>query len=216
MSIGPLQSSVTLYPFVLRTEFLYWGNPLFGLLLQNAKGVFFMNKTHKIAFTAMLSALSVLANCISVTLSGSNYLSFTFIPTFIAGIYFGVLPAAIVGFVGDLIGGILFPKGAYNVLIALASTLMGIIPALVYKLPKLSKMLKLVISLVICTIVCSAGLNTYALWVLYGAKNGKTFWVYLWGRLPFQLINTVVNGILLAVIQQTKVIDKLLLRITQK
>ena len=93
---------------------------------------------------------------------------------------------------------------------------MGIIPALVYKLPKLSKMLKLVISLVICTIVCSAGLNTYALWVLYGAKNGKTFWVYLWGRLPFQLINTVVNGILLAVIQQTKVIDKLLLRITQK
>lgn len=175
-----------------------------------------MNKTHKIAFTAVLSALSVVANLISITLSGSNYLSFTFVPTFVAGIYFGVGPAAIVGFVGDLIAGIIAPKGAYNLLIALASTLMGVIAALVYKLPKLSPLIKLLLSLVICTVVCSAGLNTYALWLLYGAKNGKTFWVYLWGRLPFQLINTAVNGILLAIIQQSKVIDRLLIRITQK
>ncbi len=174
-----------------------------------------MNKTHKIAFTAMLSALSVVANAFSVPLSGSNYLSFTFIPTFVAGIYFGIVPGAVVGFVGDLIAGLLFPKGAYNVLIGLASTLLGVIPALAYKLPKVGKLPKLVLSLALCTIVCSSGLNTYALWLMYGANNGKTFWVYLWGRLPFQLINTLVNGALIAILQQTKVMDKLLARLQQ-
>ncbi len=168
-----------------------------------------MNKTQKLTATAMLVALSVVANAFSIQVSGSNYISFTYIPCFIAAMYLGIIPSAAVGFLGDLIAGLLFPKGAYNILIGLASMLTAVIPATAYKLfPKYRKV-DLFVSLLLCTIICTSGLNTYALWLVYGAKNGKTFWVYLWARLPFQLINTVVNGILIWILQASRVVDKL-------
>jgi len=190
--------------------------PTYGLLLQYAKGVFFMNNTLKMTFTAVLCALSVVANAVSVQISGSNYLSFAYVPCFIAAIYLGIIPATAVGFLGDLVAGLLFPKGAYNVLIGLSSTLIGTIPAILYKVMPKKRFLDLVISLALCSVVCTAGLNTYALWLMYGAKNGKTFWVYLGGRLPFQLLNTLVNGIIIGVLQQSKVFDKLFARLELK
>ena len=172
-----------------------------------------MNNTLKMTFTAVLTALSVVANAVSVQISGSNYLSFTYVPCFIAAIYLGVIPATAVGFVGDLIAGLLFPNGAYNILIGVSSTLIGTIPAVLYKFNPNRRLLNLVIALVACSVVCTAGLNTYALWLMYGAANGKTFWVYLGGRLPFQLLNTVVNGVIIGVLQQTKALDRLFARL---
>lgn len=172
-----------------------------------------MNNTLKMTFTAVLCALSVVANAVSVQISGSNYLSFAYVPCFIAAIYLGIIPATAVGFLGDLVAGLLFPKGAYNVMIGISSTLIGTIPAILYKVMPKRRFLDLVISLALCSVVCTAGLNTYALWLMYGAKNGKTFWVYLGGRLPFQLLNTVVNGIIIGVLQQSKVFDRLFARL---
>lgn len=168
-----------------------------------------MNKTQQLCATAALVSLSVVANAFSVQISGNNYISFTFVPNFVAATYLGIAPAAVVGFAGDLIAGLLFPKGAYNVLIGLASTLTAVIPSIFYKCFPQRRRLDLWISLLICTIVCTCGLNTFALWLAYGAKNGKTFWVYLWGRLPFQLLNTLLNGLVIAALQESLVIDKL-------
>ena len=168
-----------------------------------------MNKTQKLTATAMLVALSVVANAFSVQISGSNYLSFTYVPSFLAAMYLGIFPAAAVGFLGDLIAGLLFPKGAYNVLIGIASTLLAVIPAVVYKVFPKHRRLNLLVSLILCTVICTCGLNTYAMWLMYGAKSGKTFWVYLWGRLPFQLLNTVVNGVIICILQESRVVDKL-------
>ncbi|MGN1040612.1 MAG: hypothetical protein ACI4QL_04205, partial [Candidatus Fimimonas sp.] len=69
--------------------------------------------------------------------------------------------------------------------------------------------INLLVSLLLCTVICTCGLNTYALWLMFGAKSGKTFWVYLWGRLPFQLLNTVVNGVIICILQESRVIEKL-------
>ncbi|MCM1289403.1 MAG: ECF transporter S component [Corallococcus sp.] len=175
-----------------------------------------MNNTLKMTFTAVLCALSVVTNAISVQISGSNYLSFTYVPCFIAAIYLGIIPATAVGFLGDLIAGLLFPKGAYNVLIGISSTLIGTIPAVLYKINPKRRFIDLIASLLLCSIICTAGLNTYALWLTYGAKNGKTFWVYLGGRLPFQLLNTVVNGLIIGVLQQTKALDRLFAKLQLK
>lgn len=175
-----------------------------------------MNKTLKLCATAMLIALSVAANAISIPLSGSNYLSFTFIPSFIAAIYLGITPAVAVGFLGDLIAGFLFPKGTYNILIGLSSTLIALIPAILYKFFPRHRRLNLFLSMLLCTVVCTSGLNTYAMWLMFGAKNGKTFWVYLWGRLPFQLLNTAVNTVLIGILQESKVIDRLFGRLSVK
>ena len=189
-----------------------------------------MNRTVKITCTAMLTALSVALNFLTIQLTGSSSLSFVMAICLVAGIYLGVVPALIVGYVGDLIAHLIHPYGPYNWFIAVSVALWGVICALVYKLPVKNKIVKLVIALVVCFVVCNCTLNTFGLWLQYQAhlepglvgliefiKNGaevnKSFWVYLGGRLPFIAINIVSNGIVVGVIQQTKVLDKLLLQL---
>lgn len=189
-----------------------------------------MNKTYKLALTAMLTALSIVANMFTIPLTPSNGISFTIVIAFIAGIYLGTIPAVAVGFLGDLVGHFIFPMGVYNWFMGLSCALCGMIPALVYKLP-LNKLPKLIISLVIYLLICSLCLTTLGFWLQYVVgvdpspiglwqfftmdKGGikKSFWVYLAGRAPFMLINWVVNGLIVGVIQQTKILDKLLKRV---
>lgn len=184
-------------------------------LCNNTKGVFFffmLSKTHKITYTAILSALSVVANIFSIQMLGtSNYLSFAYIPTFIAGIYLGVWSGGMVGLVGDVLGCLIMPQGVWNPIITLATMLLGVLPALVWKVTTNTNwhnIYKLVLSLMLCGIVCTSGLNTLGLWLMYG--NGKGYCIYLVARLPFQLLMISVNGILLQILLSTKVIDKLL------
>lgn len=188
-----------------------------------------MNKTYKLALTAMLTALSIVANALTIPITPSNAISFTIVIAFIAGIYLGAVPAVTVGFVGDLIGHILFPMGAYNWFMGISCALTGLIPALIYKL-KINKLWKLCISLAIYLVTCSLLLNTLGFWLQFIVgvdpspiglwqfftmdKGGikKSFWLYLAGRAPFILLNWVVNGIVVGIIQQTKILDKLLLK----
>lgn len=191
-----------------------------------------MNKTYKLALTAMLTALSVVANFLTIPITTNNAVSFTIFFAFIAGIYLGAVPAMAVGFLGDLIGHFIHPLGAYNWFMGLSYLLMGLIPALIYKL-KLNKVLKLIISLAIFLIVCSLGLNTFGLWLQYIVgvdpspiglwqfftmeKGGikKSFWTYLFvSRMPYLLLNLAANGILVGIIQQTKVLERLLLKVS--
>ena len=148
-----------------------------------------------IAYVSLLAAVSVILNTLTLTMPGSGYaVSFTYIPTFFAGFYFGPAAGFFVGFIGDVLGCIIWPKGAWIPLITLASSLMGVIPGLIRSIPLNEKFL-LAISFVVTYIVCSAGLNTFALWFVYAATK-KTFWVYLFGRLPLQLTNMAVNMVL--------------------
>ncbi|MCH5160367.1 MAG: ECF transporter S component [Clostridiales bacterium] len=189
-----------------------------------------MNKTHKLVCIAMLTALSIVANLLTIPLFGTNSLSFTIAICFFAGIYFGALPAALVGFIGDLIAHFILPLGAYNWFIALSTTLFGVICALIYKL-RLPKLVKVGIAAVICYVVCLCGLNTFGLWLNYCAnvppspvglakfitmdKSGinKGFWVYLAGRAPYSAINIAVNAIIVGGLVQSGVIENLVARI---
>lgn len=192
-----------------------------------------MNKTFKITSIAMMTALSIVANLFTITLSGSNAMSFTIAICFFTGIYFGALPAAIVGFVGDLVAHLILPHGAYNIFLALSTTLFGVICALVYKI-RLPKIVKLIISAAICYVVCMCTLNTFGLWMVYKAKVPPTlsglialfsmekgsidtsFWVYLAGRAPWSAINLLVNTVIVAGLQQSGVIEKLMIKINNK
>lgn len=185
-----------------------------------------MNKTFKLTCTAMLTALSVVANIFTVPIGQNNVVSFTFVMCFVAGVYLGVVPAIVVGYVGDLLAHFIHPIGAYNWFIALSSLLLGVICALTYKI-KCHKLLKLLLATLICFVVCTCFLNTFGLWLQYivGVDPGpigliqffqmdksgikKSFWVYLIARAPYQLINTVVNAVIVGTLQQTKALDKL-------
>ena len=186
-----------------------------------------MNKTFKLVSIAMLTALSIVANLLTIPLFGSNSMSFTIAVCFFAGIYFGALPAALVGFIGDLVAHFILPMGAYNWFIALSTTLFGVICALIYKL-RLPKLAKVGITAIICYVVCLCGLNTFGLWLNYCANVPPTplglikfismdkssvtkgFWVYLAGRAPWSAINIVANAVIVSGLQQSGVIDKLM------
>ena len=193
-----------------------------------------MNKTLKLACIAMMTALSIVANFCTIQLNQNNAISFTITICFIAGIYLGVLPAAVIGYCGDLIAHIILPLGPYNWFIALATTLFGVICALIYKLPLKSKLAKLILALLACFTVCSCALNTFGLWLQYVIKEEagllglvrfikmdksgitKTFWAYLGVRAPFALLNVVVNGVIVGVLQQTTVLDRLFKALYQR
>ena len=186
-----------------------------------------MNRALKLTSIAMLTALSIVTNLFTIPLSGSNSLSFTIAICFFTGIYFGALPAAIVGFMGDLIAHLILPQGAYNIFLALSTTLFGVICALAYKM-KLSKLAKLIVAGVICYVVCLCCLNTFGLWMVYKAKVPPTisgfiallsmdksqidtsFWLYLAGRAPWSAINLVINIVVIALLQQSRVVEKLM------
>ena len=191
---------------------------------------FFMNKTYKLVSLSMLTALSIVANLLTIPLFGTNSMSFTIAVCFFVGIYFGALPAAVVGFTGDLIAHFIFPMGAYNWFIALSTTLFGVICALVYKL-RLPRLVNLAIAAVICYVVCLLGLNTFGLWLYYCAKVPPTpsgliqfftmdksgitkgFWVYLAGRAPWSAINVVLNAVVVGGLVQSGAIDKLIAKV---
>ena len=192
-----------------------------------------MNRTFKQTSIAMLTALSIVTNLFTIPLSGSNSMSLTIAICFFTGIYFGALPAAIVGFTGDLIAHLILPQGAYNVFLALSTTLFGVICALAYKI-RLPKLVKLVIAAVICYVVCLCCFNTFGLWMVYKAKvpptvSGlialismdksqidTTFWLYLAARAPWSAINIVINVVIVAALQQSGLIEKLMAKVNNK
>jgi ECF transporter S component (folate family) len=118
----------------------------------------------------------------------------------LAGFLYGPKNAFIVGFVGDLITAIIFPAGPYNPLIGLASGLMGMIPGLVLR--KTGNIyIKVALSAILTLIICTCGLNTLGLWLVYGIGK-KTFFAYLFARLPFQIIMCAVNAMITVIIMR--------------
>ena len=192
-----------------------------------------MNRTFKLTSIALLTALSIVTNLFTITLSGSNSMSFTIAICFFTGIYFGALPAAIVGFTGDLIAHLILPHGPYNVFLALSTTLFGVICAWVYRI-KVPKLVRLIVAAAICYVVCLCCFNTFGLWMYYKADVMPTisgliallsmdksqidtsFWVYLGTRAPWSALNMVINVVIVAGLQQSGVVEKLMAKVNNK
>lgn len=196
-----------------------------------------MNKTLKLTSVAMLTALAVLANLFTIPLTPnfSRVISFTIVVTFVAGIYLGPISGLTVGFLGDLIAHFINPMGGmgYNWFIGLSCALTGLVAGLVFKL-KLHRLIKLVIALVLSFVICTTLLNNFGLWlqIIVGVKPSpsgliqfftmdktdirKTFLAFTTARTPVALLNVAINGVILAVITQSKILDKLIAKLSQK
>lgn len=154
----------------------------------------------RLAYTALFAALAIAANGFSVFLpvmgvGASASLSFNYIVCAFAGIFLGPVAGGIVGGVGDILGWVIQPAGPFNVFITLGSVMLGVIPGLVFKL-KLNPLLSVFISYALVFIVCTAGLNSFGIWLYY--VRGKSFFVFLAGRLAMQSVVLLVNASLTA------------------
>ena len=151
--------------------------------------------TKKIVYVALLAAICTVLNVYDIPLTTDTRISLVYIPTFLAGFYFGPIAGFLVGAIGDGLGCILFPKGAWLPLMTLSSGLMGMIPGFIRTI-KLNNKILILLSFCVTFIVCSVFLNTFAIWIVYFAAK-KTFWVYLVGvRLIPQSLNMLANLII--------------------
>lgn len=170
-----------------------------------------MNKSTKIiTYTAVFTALAAIANIFVIPLGGNtNFISLVYIPCFFAGIFLGPVLGFTVGVLADIIGMIINPLGAWLPLITLASGLLGLIPGLVFKYVKVkSDTVKLLLSIYLCLIICTCGLNTLATYLAY--SKGKTFAMYLAVRVPTQLLVASINFVVIGALLKVKPLTNML------
>ncbi|MBR1983337.1 MAG: ECF transporter S component [Clostridia bacterium] len=157
-----------------------------------------LSKTQTICHVSVFTALCAVVN--AFTFFPASYISISLMATvcFVAGFLYGAKNAFVIGFMGDLITAIILPAGPYNPLIGLASGLMGMIPAIILKRTG-NIYMKIALSTIITLIICTSGINTFGLWLVYGIGK-KTFFAYLIARLPFQILVASGNAFLSAII----------------
>lgn len=94
-------------------------------------------------------------------------IGFTFVTVYVAAYFYGPIGGALVGGLGDLIGALLFPIGAYFPGFTLTATLTGIVFGLV--VGKKDDIKSFVVATLINELLLSLLLNTYWIHVLYKA-----------------------------------------------
>lgn len=168
-----------------------------------------------IAYIAVLTALSALANIFTMPLGGGSFaISFTYIPAFIAGAFINPFAGFLTGILGDLLGCIIAPKGALNPIILVTSGLLGLIPGLVFWIAKSRKIdtvkysyVLTTISFILVLIIC-VPLNTIGLYIFYFSAKGRTLKAVFAMRMSKQSIILAANFIITIIIQ--KPISKLI------
>lgn len=157
-------------------------------------------RTRVLTYTAMLTAVALLFNIFTIT-TGVKYfaISFTYLPAFVAGVLINPIAGFSVGFIADLLGTFIRPLGPYNPIINISAGLLGLIPGLVFHYLKLNDYIKIFIAFFLTFVICTVGMNTYALYLMY-SKSGVSFWGYLILRLPWQAIVVGINMAIVMII----------------
>lgn len=153
--------------------------------------------TKRIAYIAIFSAMSIVTNIFSLDFAFfANKVSIVHTVNALAGILIDPIAGLFVGFVGDTVGFLIKPSGAWLPLITLASALSGFIPGLLFKIKKIHPFIKIGISLALVYLICTVVLNSIAIYAVY-IKGKKTFFAFLAGRLPAQTIVFLFNAVLI-------------------
>lgn len=163
----------------------------------------------KIILTALLIALNlVLERIIPSYKIWNQDISFGFVAIAFAAAFLGTPYAVVVAGVGDLVGSLLFPFGAYFPGFTLTNCVYGLI--LAEFLHKKATLLKIIICVILNKIVCSLILNT--LWISIMYRGGvDAFFVVLIPRLLGTAISAAIEFIILLLVFSEKSKARLLL-----
>ena len=172
---------------------------MFKNFLESAKSI---KNLRVLCATALLSALYVALYAVKIPLGEQLRITFTFVPVALAGWLFGIVPAVIVGAVGDILGCTLFPQGAYFFGYTLTSMLSGLIFGLfLYKREGKKLILYVIIAKFLVSLLLNVGLNSY--WATFFVP--KSFFVIAGGKLIKNALMLPVEIIVLyAVIEGLK------------
>ena len=175
-----------------------WLKWIFSPLVSKA------SHTRKIAYVALMVALSIVCNMYFEFKLGIVQYSFTTAVSVLVGVLIGPIAGFAACFIGDAVGFFVNPYGAYAPWIGIATGLMAFIGGAVFILFKSDKpyavYLKIAVIAVLTFLICSVGINTVFLWLAYYSES--SFWAYFINRYITlgQLIVCAINYALLFVI----------------
>lgn len=155
--------------------------------------------TFRLCTIALLSALSIVSNIVAINLTSDISLSFTYLVSFVAGAFLGPIEGFAVGVIGDVIGCIIAPKGPYAPTVTISTGLLGVFPWIAFKvLKKLPNICKIIVSYLLCFLVCSVLINTTTWYVMYSSKT--PYLTYLITRNAVQVWIVAINCAITCVI----------------
>lgn len=163
-------------------------------------------KTQNLALAALLIAANVvLSRFLSINLWNLK-IGFTFLTVVFAAYFLGPVAAALVGGLGDLIGALLFPIGAYFPGFTLTAILTGL--CFGFFLHQKISLPKICLSVAINELIGSLLINTLWISILYGSDFKALFLTRLLTQvLPMLVIETLVIQLIFGksmMIQQLK------------
>ena len=171
------------------------------------------NTSHKIAYIALFTAFSVVANMFFEFKMADTQFSLTIAVSILIGVMIGPLFGFCACFLGDLLG-FLYNSGGFAYLpwIGISMGLCAFIGGIVMRIPVKRKYfwtLKLFAVCLLTFCLCTVAINTTAFWLLYSKAPYTT---YLFSRMIVQgqiwnsLFNYAVLFICLPILAQIKVL----------
>ena len=157
-----------------------------------------MLNTKTIVTLGLLVAMEIVLNRFLSINAWNTKIGFSFVPVVVAAILFGPVHAAIVGGLGDFIGAILFPIGAYFPGFTLTAALMGLVWG--FFLHKKRTMPRILLSTFINQFFLGLVVNTYWISVLYGSPFKALFVTRLVQACVLFAVQTVVISVLVKVL----------------
>ena len=147
------------------------------------------NKLRNLIVMSLLVAIEiVLSRFLSIN-AWNMKIGFNFVPIVVAAILFGPLSAGVVAAMGDFIGAVLFPIGAYFPGFTFTAFLMGLVFGAFLK--KSRKLKNILAAVLINQIILGLGLNSFWISLLYGTD----YLPLLVTRIPQCLVLCIVQVI---------------------
>lgn len=145
-----------------------------------------------------IKRLSLLSVLIAIEIVLSRFLSihtwnlkigFSFVPVVIAAALFGALEAGLVAAIGDVVGALLVPTGAFFPGFTVTAFLTGVIYAVFLK--KNISIVRIVIAVLIVQFAGSLILNSFWISVLYGSPFWPLFYIRIYQAAVMGIIQIV-------------------------
>ncbi len=143
------------------------------------------NKSHKIAYIAIMAALCIVSNMFEFKLADTQF-SLTLAISALTGLIIGPLFGFVACFIGDLVGFFYHSSGfAYMPFIGISMGLTAFLFGVVFNgisiKNKLGWAIKIIIASVASFLLCTVLINTTAFWLLYAPTT--PYFTYLVSRL---------------------------------
>ena len=167
-------------------------------------------RSRKIAYVAIMVALSIVCNIFFEFKLGTVQYSLTTAISCLIGVLLGAGAGFVACFIGDAVGFFVNPFGAYTPWIGLATGLMAFISGSIFHLLSnkslLTVYLKITVIALSTFVICSLCINSTFLWATYYSKT--TFWKFLitryfvQGQVFVSILNYALLFILIPVIRR--------------